>query len=90
EYLDPTKFREHASCVDGFAFMVNGVMQGLYSLIFYSNGSGGGDVEDFMEGPWAGQRISIRDKDKVEDISSWKDISESVVESLETALEYDD
>ncbi|KAF9358725.1 hypothetical protein BGX26_001064 [Mortierella sp. AD094] len=82
EYLDPTKFKQSAKFVDQFSMMPSGVMQGLLSLIFYSNGSGGGDVYDLKEGRWAGQHITIRDKDKVQDLESWRDISEEVVEIL--------
>jgi hypothetical protein len=83
EYLDPTAFKEPASSVEGFARLQHGVMQGLFSQLCYSSGSGGGDVEVFMTGRWAGQRIAIREKEKIEDLDSWRDISERVVEDIE-------
>lgn len=83
EYLDPAAFKEPASSVEGFARLQHGVMQGLFSQLCYSSGSGGGDVEVFMTGRWAGQRITIREKDKIEDFDSWRDISQRVAEDIE-------
>ncbi|KAI8349344.1 hypothetical protein B0O80DRAFT_429121 [Mortierella sp. GBAus27b] len=83
EYLDPVKFKRPATFVGDFARLQHGVMQGLCSQICYSTGSGGGDVEAFMEGRWAGQRFTIREKDMVEDLESWTDISERVAEDVE-------
>ncbi|KAG0221653.1 hypothetical protein B0O80DRAFT_429130 [Mortierella sp. GBAus27b] len=82
EYLDPIKFKTSMSYVGDFAHEPHGVMLGLYSQIFYSTGSGGGDVEPFMQGPWAGQRIGIREKEMVKDLDSWKDISEQVADKF--------
>ena len=57
-------------------------MQGLFSLLFYSNGSGGGDVDRFKEGRWAGNRILIQVKEAVEDLAEWKNISAEVEADL--------
>ncbi|KAJ3277462.1 hypothetical protein HDU76_010355, partial [Blyttiomyces sp. JEL0837] len=53
EYLDPVAFDDEP-CVDQFSMSEGGVMKGLYSCLFYSTGSGGGDVEGFHKGRWAG------------------------------------
>ncbi|KAF9170862.1 hypothetical protein BGX21_008322 [Mortierella sp. AD011] len=82
EYLDPQKSKSPATSPKEFANLEFGVMQGLYSLIFYSDGCGGGDLKQFRSGRWAGDHLTIREKDKVEDLDSWTDISEMVVESL--------
>ncbi|KAF9108486.1 hypothetical protein BGX29_011742 [Mortierella sp. GBA35] len=89
EYLDPTICKSPrqegdsaSTYVDAFAHQEDGIMQGLYSLLFYSNGSGGGDVHEFKYGRWAGDRISILEKDTMEDLAQWKDISAEVEESL--------
>lgn len=93
EYLDPvvckspTQEKEEgveadATYVDAFAHQKDGIMQGLFSLLFYSNGSGGGGVHMFKEGRWAGNRISIRVKETVEDLAEWKDISAEVEADL--------
>ncbi|KAG0223042.1 hypothetical protein BGX31_008738, partial [Mortierella sp. GBA43] len=83
EYLDPVRFKSPATYAGDFANLQHGVMQGLCSQICYSTGSGGGDVGAFMEGRWAGQRFTIREKDMVEDLESWTDISERVAEDVE-------
>ncbi|KAI8349343.1 hypothetical protein B0O80DRAFT_168093 [Mortierella sp. GBAus27b] len=83
EYLDPVKFKIPATYVGDFARIPHGVMQGLCSQICYSTGSGGGDVEAFLQGRWAGQRLAIREKDMVEDLDSWRDISMRVAEDVE-------
>ncbi|KAG9069692.1 hypothetical protein KI688_009014 [Linnemannia hyalina] len=62
--------------------MLDGIMQGLFSLLFYSNGSGGRDVDQFKEGRWAGNRISIQVKETVGDLAEWKDISAEVEADL--------
>ncbi|KAF9541488.1 hypothetical protein EC957_003048 [Mortierella hygrophila] len=93
EYLDPivckspTQEKEEgvgvvATFVVEFAQQKDGIMQGLFSLLFYSNGSGGGDVDRFREGRWAGDRISIQVKETVGDLVEWKDISVEVEADL--------
>ncbi|KAF9129309.1 hypothetical protein BGW39_004265 [Mortierella sp. 14UC] len=88
EYLDPavckspTKMGPATTYVDLFSIEQDGVMQGLFSLLFYSNGCGGGDVDAFRKGRWAGDRLSIRVKETVEDLAEWTDISAEVEESL--------
>ncbi|KAF9182628.1 hypothetical protein BGZ50_004790, partial [Haplosporangium sp. Z 11] len=82
EYLDPASF-EHpqinhegpVTCMIDFAREQHGVMRGLYSLLFYSTGEGGGDIEEFRIGSWAGNRISIEEKENVENLDQWVDIS---------------
>lgn len=93
EYLDPvickspTQEKEEgvgavATYVGAFAHQKDGIMQGLFSLLFYSNGSGGGDVHIFKEGRWAGDRISIQVKETVEDLAEWRNISAEVEADL--------
>ncbi|KAF9347011.1 hypothetical protein BGX26_001467 [Mortierella sp. AD094] len=82
EYIDPQKFESPATFSMEFGNLQFGVMQGLFSLIFYLTEVAGGDEREFMDGPWAGDHLTIREREKVEDLNSWTDISESVVESL--------
>ncbi|KAG0218948.1 hypothetical protein BGX33_005214, partial [Mortierella sp. NVP41] len=78
--MDPPTF------VDDFAHQQDGIMQGLFSLLFYSNGEGGGDIEAFRFGKWAGDRISIEEKETVEDLAEWRDISAEVNNALNEHL----
>ncbi|KAF9114960.1 hypothetical protein BGX30_006439 [Mortierella sp. GBA39] len=93
EYLDPVVFKSPtqekeegvaavATCVVEFAQQKDGIMQGLLSLLFYSKGSGGGDVDRFKEGRWAGDRISIQVKETVGDLAEWKNISAEIEADL--------
>ncbi|KAF9925502.1 hypothetical protein BGZ65_007705 [Modicella reniformis] len=88
EYLDPTKFKEPATNAWDFAHLKHGVMQGLHSLVFYSTEVAEGDVEAFIMGRWAGQHITIREKDKFKDLDSWVDISEKAAEDVEEFVLY--
>jgi len=82
EYLDPEVFGNDSS-VEKFALEKDGVMKALYSCLFYSTGSGGGDIEGFKQGRWVGQRLSIVGKDTLS--SGCRNISHDVLEDL---LEY--
>lgn len=84
EYLDPEMFGDDTS-VDSFAMEKDGVMKGLYSCLFYSTGSGGGDIEALKKGRWAGDRLSIVEKDTLS--ADYRDIS-FYVESLLDRAEY--
>ncbi|KAG0279408.1 hypothetical protein BGZ96_001977 [Linnemannia gamsii] len=100
EYLDPVVCKSStqeededdgagtaiATYVDAFAHQKDGIMQGLFSLLFYSNGSGGGDVDEFMKGRWAGNRISIQVKESVADLEKWMNISLEVEQELNSYL----
>jgi hypothetical protein len=94
EYLDPVVCKSPtqeekegvATYVDAFAHQEDGIMQGLFSLLFYSNGSGGGDVYEFKKGRWAGDRISIQVKENVVDLETWKNISAEVEQDLNSYL----
>ncbi|KAF8946085.1 hypothetical protein BGZ47_001353 [Haplosporangium gracile] len=100
KYLDPVICRSPsqaheegngtavATYVGAFAHQKDGIMQGLFSLLFYSNGSGGGDVDKFKKGRWAGNRISIQVKESVEDLAEWK-ISAEVEADLNFYLRND-
>ncbi|KAI8601654.1 hypothetical protein EDD21DRAFT_373924 [Dissophora ornata] len=87
EFLDPRKFHESTTFVNEFALKADGIMQSLYALIFYSTGSGGGDVQEFKQGRWAGNHITIREKERVSDLESWDDISEHMAETLNDVME---
>src|SRR5205814_2831424 len=58
EYLDPNTFGDDES-IDNFSLEKGGVMKGLFSCLFYSTGRGGGDIEEFSSGRWAGSRVKI-------------------------------
>ncbi|KAF8939447.1 hypothetical protein EDD21DRAFT_404631 [Dissophora ornata] len=87
EYLDPKTFHENVTYVEAFAKLEHGIMQGLFSLIFFTTGGGEGDVDEFKQGRWAGDRITIREKEKVVDLESWSDISEKVTEDLKKFMD---
>jgi hypothetical protein len=76
EYLDPEQFGD-APSVDRFSLEKGGVMRGLYSKLFYSSGRGGGDIEELTNGRWAGNRLAIIEKEKLED--SYREVSGGVV-----------
>lgn len=76
EYLDPEKFDDFLS-VDKFSLEKGGVMRGLYSTLFHSTGSGGGDIEELTNGRWAGNQLAIIEKEKLE--GSYREISSSLV-----------
>jgi len=67
EYMDPEEFGDYSS-LDEFCLERGGVLRGLYSTLFYSSGTGGGDIEALKIGRWAGDRLSIVEKNK---LSEW-------------------
>jgi hypothetical protein len=75
EYLDPESFGDGEN-IDHFCMERDGVMKGLFSCLFYSTGRGGGDIEEFREGRWAGDPVKIVSKESL----SWEynNISEEV------------
>lgn len=75
EYLDPESFEDDLS-INRFSLERGGVMKGLFSCLFYSTGRGGGDIEEFRQGRWAGDAVKIISKESL----SWEfdDISEEV------------
>jgi hypothetical protein len=75
EYLDPESFGDGLS-VDNFSLERDGVMKGLFSCLFYSTGGGGGDIEKFKQGRWAGDPVKIISKGSL--ASEYDDISEEV------------
>jgi hypothetical protein len=80
EYLDPEGFGDDLS-VDNFSLEREGVLKGLFSCLFHSSGSGGGDIAEFRNGRWAGDRLKIVAKHLV----SWEyvDMSEEISESVQ-------
>ena len=58
EFIDPFVFGSHQGFAD-FYQEGSGVMKALYSCLFYSTGSGGGDIPAFREGRWAGNRLKV-------------------------------
>ncbi|KAG0265620.1 hypothetical protein BG011_004411 [Mortierella polycephala] len=75
QYLDPATFNEHGTFAGQFAFHPWGVMQVLLSLLFYSTRSEDGDMELFVQGEWAGNRIAIIEKEKLFDMTKWVDLT---------------
>ena len=58
EFLDPFTFGNY----DGFPSFFqdqHGVMKALFSCLFYSTSSGGGDRPAFKQGRWAGNRLKL-------------------------------
>ncbi|KAF9432442.1 hypothetical protein BGZ76_010817 [Entomortierella beljakovae] len=87
EYLNPSEFTGSPTYSNSFGYIADGIMQGLFSLLFYSTGSSGGDVAYFREGKWAGDHIAIREKSEVTDLDSWEDISKRVIDDIKAHLD---
>jgi hypothetical protein len=51
EYLDPEGFGDDLS-IDNFSLERDGMLKGLFSYLFYSSGSGGGDIAEFRNSRW--------------------------------------
>jgi len=82
EYIDPEQFGDDSS-LDEFCMEKNGVMRGLYSTLFYSSGRGGGDIEALRIGRWAGDRLSIVEKNKLSHL--YCEVSDDVQATLDDA-----
>ncbi|KAF9084811.1 hypothetical protein BGX27_003695, partial [Mortierella sp. AM989] len=78
EHLDP-EFKQPATSMIKSTFLKYEAMQGLHSLIFYLTRSDGGDVGELRDGQWTGHHITIREKEMVYDLNSWKDTSDRIV-----------
>ncbi len=58
QFIDPVTFGSLKS-VDDFGLEQDGVMKALFSCLFYSTGGGGGDIDAFKQGRWAGNRLKL-------------------------------
>ncbi|KAI8830611.1 hypothetical protein BJ741DRAFT_619370, partial [Chytriomyces cf. hyalinus JEL632] len=83
EYLSPKVFG-NKHCLDLFAMYKGGVLKALYSCLFYSDeGFGGGDMECYRKGRWAGCHIAILEKAQLPANSKpWTNISNQVLAAL--------
>ena len=79
ESISPGMFEGHKSAAK-FCTTKNGVMQGLFSCLFYMNGGVGGDVQGFCQGRWAGDHLKIVEKEHVPENHEY--ISQEVLERL--------
>ena len=76
EFIDPYTFGHHEGFEQYFQDQ-QGVMRGLFSCLFYSTGSGGGDMSAFKKGRWAGDRLRLMELAEVYD-GDYKDVSHEV------------
>lgn len=85
EYLDPRVFHPHMVSVDEWSMGSNGILKGLYRMLFWSTGSGGGDVDELKRGEWAGCHLEIVEKSQFEDdLFGWINVSQKSIDKLET------
>lgn len=76
EFIDPYTFGHHRGFQQYFQSQ-EGVMRGLFSCLFYSTGSGGGDISAFKKGRWAGDRLRLVKLEEAYD-GDYKDVSHEV------------
>lgn len=76
EFIDPYTFGHHEH-FQQYIQDQQGVMRGLFSCLFYSTGSGGGDISAFKKGRWAGDRLKLVKLAEAYD-GDYKDISHEV------------
>ncbi len=76
EFIDPYTFGHHRGFQQYFQ-NPEGVMRGLFSCLFYSTGSGGGDISAFKKGRWAGDRLRLVKLEGAYD-GDYKDVSHEV------------
>ncbi len=76
EFIDPYTFGHHEGFEQYFQDQ-QGVMRGLFSCLFYSTGSGGGDISAFKQGRWAGDRLRLVKLAEAYD-DDYKDVSHEV------------
>lgn len=76
QYLDPAVFKSGRYLAD-FVMEEEGIMQALYSTLFWSTGGGGGDIDELRQGRWAGQRLQLNRLSTARE-DGYEDISQEV------------